>query len=222
MPQHRLAIASTILLAVLMSSSGAFAQDHRGRSGDPTWFDGRHAHDHWYPARGGSVAVVPRGSVDLAWRGGHYFYRAGVWYRPSGPRFVIVAPPPGIIVPVLPPSYATVVVAGVPYYYANGTYYASAPGQGYAVVDPPPGVEAASATDAAAPAYAAPAPATVSSTAPSDPIVYPRNGQSLPQTDRDRGECAQWATGQARGTSGPQVFQRAFDACMDGRGYTVR
>jgi hypothetical protein len=59
-----------------------------------------------------------------------------VWYRRSGPGFVVVRPPIGIVVPILPPGYSTVVAAGVPYYYADDVYYEQAPG-GYAVVTPP-------------------------------------------------------------------------------------
>jgi hypothetical protein len=37
------------------------------------------------------------------------------------------------VVPVLPPAYTTVWASGVPYYYANDTYYAATAGE-YAVV----------------------------------------------------------------------------------------
>jgi hypothetical protein len=86
----------------------------------------------------------------LTFRGQPFFFHSGVWYRRSGPSFVVVRPPAGIIVPVLPPSYSTVVVGSVPYYYANDVYYEQAPG-GYAVVTPPSGV-----ADASAPAPMAP------------------------------------------------------------------
>ena len=52
-------------------------------------------------------------------------------------------------------------------------------------------------------------------------IIYPRNGQSNAQTDADRQACNQWAAAQP-GASDASVFQRAFEACMDGRGYSVR
>ena len=40
---------------------------------------------------------------------------------------------------MLPPYYTTVWFAGVPYYYANDTYYTYAGPQGYEVVEPPDG-----------------------------------------------------------------------------------
>ena len=44
----------------------------------------------------------------------------------------------GMAVASLPPRHETIVVAGSPYYYANGVYYASAP-SGYTVVPAPVG-----------------------------------------------------------------------------------
>jgi hypothetical protein len=99
-------------------------------------YDNRFHHNHYYPALGYGVTALPPGGVAIGFRGARFFFHSGVWYQPVGPRFVVVRPPVGIIVPVLPPSYATVWTGGIPYYYANDTYYEQAPG-GYAVVDAP-------------------------------------------------------------------------------------
>ena len=142
--------------------------------------------------------------------GGNYFFHGGVWFRPYGPRFVVVLPPIGIVLPLLPPAYASLWIGGAPYYYANGLYYAPAPG-GYAVVAPPPGY------DVAQPVPATPLPKPLP-----DPIIYPRNGQNAAQTETDRQECNRWATTQPAAMADREVFQRAVAACMDARGYTVR
>ena len=55
-----------------------------------------------------------------------------------------------------------------------------------------------------------------------DPVVYPRNGQSAEQTEADRQACNRWATTQQNAMQDGSVFQRATEACMDGRGYTLR
>ncbi|MDO9315626.1 MAG: hypothetical protein Q7T97_13895 [Burkholderiaceae bacterium] len=55
-----------------------------------------------------------------------------------------------------------------------------------------------------------------------DPIIYPRNGQSAQQIEADRQECNRWATTQPSAMSDSSVFNRATEACMDGRGYTLR
>lgn len=124
---------------------------------------------------------------------------------------MVVLPPMGITVPMLPSAYATLWIAGAPYYDANGVYYAAAPGQGYVVVAPPQGIDAVEPV----PPVLAPKPLP-------QPIVYPRNGQSAAQTESDQQECNRWATSQAGAMADASVFQRAVSACLDGRGYTVR
>ena len=99
----------------------------------------------------------------------------------------------------------------MPYYYANGVYYVTTPGQGYTVVAPPPGAETAQVVPQA------PLPGNLP-----DQVIYPRNGQSASQMENDRQECNRWATTQAGSASDVSVFQRAIAACMEGRGYTVR
>lgn len=173
--------------------------------------DQRYRHDHYYPPRGQVVPVLPGGSIGINFGPGNYFFHGGVWFRPWTGRFVVVVPPLGIVVPLLPPAYATLWIGGVPYYYANGVYYAPMPGQGYVVVTPPPGAEAIQTV-----------PQVVAPPVPPLPVIYPRNGQSAEQTEADRQECNRWATTQASATPDTTVYQRAFAACMDARGYTVR
>ena len=185
------------------------AKDERFRN--PHWvYDSRHHLNHYYPVRGEIVATLPGGaiSIGIGSGSGRFFFHGGVWFRPSGARFVVVAPPIGIVVPVLPPAYATLWLGGVPYYYANDIYYTPAPG-GYVVTAPPPGIDAIP-----------PTPPPPPPSAP-EPVIYPRNGQNPEQTNADRSACAQWATAQSVGKEA-SVYQRAFAACMDGRGYTVR
>jgi len=54
------------------------------------------------------------------------------------------------------------------------------------------------------------------------PVIYPRNGQSSAQIEYDSRECNRWATTQQAAMADASVFQRAVEACMDGRGYTLR
>lgn len=183
-------------------------------------YDGRYGHNHYYPSHGYYVRAVPAGHRVFVHGGVHYYYHAGVWYRPWGARFVVVGPPVGIVIPFLPPFYTTVWVGPVPYYYANNVYYTAAPG-GYAVVEPPQGQVATSA----------PLP-------PSDQVyVYPRQGQDERRQADDKYACHKWAAGQtgfdptqppAAGQDGSLIaqkradYQRAMSACLEGRGYTVK
>ena len=58
--------------------------------------------------------------------------------------------------------------------------------------------------------------------APPTPIIYPRNGQSAQQQEADMQACNRWATTQPAAMNDASVFQRSVEACMDGRGYSMR
>jgi hypothetical protein len=145
---------------IMVCASFAHAEERHGRREierdryrTPHWvFDDRFHHNHYYPSPGYSISVLPAGNIALRFRGAPFFFRSGVWYRPAGPGFIVARPPFGIVVPILPPSYSTVLVGRVPYYYANDVYYEQAPG-GYAVVAPP-----ADAVETAPPAPMDPPP----------------------------------------------------------------
>jgi len=130
----------------------------------PHWqFDDRFHHNHYYPQRGYTVRTLPPSRIVVRFRNEPFYYHAGVWYRHTGPSFVVVMPPIGIVVPILPPAYSTVVYAGVPYYYANEVYYVQQ-SDGYAVAAPPEGmVEQPAPTAPPAPQGAAPGAAPESS-----------------------------------------------------------
>ncbi|HTP62740.1 MAG TPA: DUF6515 family protein [Burkholderiales bacterium] len=140
-------IFGVILLALVASAAQA-----QYRS--PHWaYDDRYGHHHYYPAIGYPVVALPPGYLSISYGGGRYYFHAGVWFRPSGPSYVVVRPPVGIVVPVLPPSYNVVYAGGQPYYYANDTYYTQMQGgAGYAVVAPPQGAEPTTVTSVPPPA----------------------------------------------------------------------
>ena len=191
--------------------------------------DPRFGHNHYYPGRGYAVGVLPRERIVVNGGGGRFYYSGGVWYRPYGPRFVVVAPPLGLFVPVLPPFYTTVWFGGNPYYYANDTYYSWRPATGqYEVVAPPDGSGDSGSTDAPAQAGAP--------GANGDVFIYPKNGQNDDQQAKDRYECHRWAQGQSGfdptqssgGVPADQAgakradYNRALTACLEGRGYSVK
>jgi len=196
--------------------------------------DTRYHMDHTYPARGYAVRALPSGRVPVYDRAHNaYYYHGGVWYRPDGARFVVVGPPIGVFVPVLPAYYTTVWFGGIPYYYANDTYYNWDPGQGqYEVVDPPAGAENPDDPNPNPNAASAnPAPPAGAG----ELYTYPKNGQSAEQQEQDRYECHRWAAEQSGfdptqnlasgavpdpGKRGQ--YQHAMTACLEGRGYTVK
>ncbi|HVO46419.1 MAG TPA: hypothetical protein VMT29_08790, partial [Steroidobacteraceae bacterium] len=121
------------------------------------------------------------------------------------------------------PYYTTIWWGGIPYYYANDTYYAWDAAQNqYEVVDPPEGLDAAGAN-----------PAPVVEGARDQLFVYPLKGQSSGQQSQDRYECHRWALEQsgydptsADAGSQPQArrddYFRPQSACLQGRGYSVK
>jgi len=133
-------------------------------------FDARYNHGRYYPSMGTVRPDLPVGYHPYFHGSDRFFFAGGVWYAPRGPGFVVVAPPVGLVIGVLPAYYSTVWFAGVPYYYADNVYYTQSPDQsGYVVADPPPNA------DQPAPPPDAPPP---TSTPDMDLIIYPKNGQT--------------------------------------------
>ena len=184
-------------------------------------YHGSYTNYHYrYPSRGYASYDLPYGYRTVHHHGSPYYYHGGSWYRPYGPRYVVVAPPFGIGIGVLPPFYSTVWFGGSPYYYADSTYYTYRhERREYVVTEPPPGegrVEPSQGSD--------------------EVFVYPKEGQSEEQQSTDRDQCHQWAverTGfdpsrsagnvaETNMTSKRVDYRRAEAACLEGRGYTVR
>ena len=130
--------------------------------------------------------------------------------------------PLGLRISVLPPSYTTVWIGGVPFYYADDVYYRWVPqANEYEVVEPP---------------AAADQPGKPAGAPTEDFYVYPKNGQTPEQQSADRFECYTWSkrqTGfdptQAGGGVAPdqaahkrEEYRRALTACLEGRGYSVK
>jgi hypothetical protein len=182
-------------------------------------YDSHYGHNHYYPQRGYRVTVLPPRHEIIVHRGARFYFSSGVWYVPSGPRFIVTAPPIGLTIRFLPDIYTTVWFGHVPYYYANNVYYVETP-QGYTVAQPP--VVLGAVTPTASPSMRALAAML---------YIYPREGQSVDQQDSDRAECNGWAVDQTgydpnsdEAAAGGNVsdYKRAVSACLEGRGYTVR
>ena len=196
---------------------GAYYAGHGGTTGGHGSYNGAHGgayyngHGAYYGGHGGYYGGH-----------GHYYYGhgyygawyGGYWY-PWGGVYGL-----GLYFATLPLYYQTLWWGGVPYYYADETFYRwnDTVGQ-YETVAPPE-----EAQGGAPPAAA------------NEPYVYPRQGQSDQQLQQDRYQCYRWAADQtgfdptrangggnaeaAAGQAG--AYRRAESACLEGRGYTVR
>jgi hypothetical protein len=206
-PKLSCALAALILVA---TASQALARDHSRNHG------ARHSYAG-HPARGYSTYYPRGGYYPSRYYGSPYYYRGRSWYRPYGPRYVVVAPSfgvgvgVGVSLGVLPPYYTTVWFGGSPYYFADNTYYTyRSERREYVVTEPPRGSD--------------------------ESFAYPRNGQSEEQQATDRDECHRWAvartgfdpTRRAGNVAGTDMrskkvdYRRAETACLDARGYSVR
>jgi hypothetical protein len=211
MKNHVVKIA-IILAALTGLSLPAISQERQQRgvhAREAPHVDQRARNVRAVPPIGYAATGLPRGSIHIAHGGSHYFFDGGVWFRPYGGRYMVIAPPLGIVVPLLPPDYFTLDVNGMPYYYANGTYYATQPGGGYSVVAAPPGV--------AVPVQVGPNVGSLAAL-----VVEARNGQSQAQREADQQACNGLAATQPGAAADATLYQRSFAVCMNGLGYTVR
>lgn len=182
--------------------------------------DKRHRHDHYYPRRGSVIRELPHNHRVVRYHDHNYYFSGGVWFRPSAGRYVVSMPPVGMIVPFLPSAYTTVWVAGMPYYYAAGSYYVWAPEyRAYRVVELPTGAAVKEEPEM-----------------PDKLFVYPKQGQDQQQQAADRYECYNWARTQTGfdptqpgggidggpSDSSRADYNRAMKACLEARGYSVQ
>ncbi|MFW0755732.1 DUF6515 family protein [Pseudomonas sp. H11T01] len=200
-----------------------------GGAGSRQGDDGRRNDDHRWPGRpeghgngwgpgpqyrpGYVIDRFPDRNYRVPYRGQDYFYSGGYWYRPHGPRYVVVRPPRGIRVSYLPDYSQEVWIGGALLFLAAGAYYMYEEStQEYVVVDPP---------------VASPQPVSNGY----DVISYPANGQTPEQVNQDRYDCYRWAVEQsgfdpAAVTYQPapaivQAYHQAQGNCLSNRGYQV-
>ena len=193
-----------------------------------------HPNDHRWPGRpdghgngwgpgpqyrpGYIVDRFPDRNYRVPYRGQDYFFSGGYWYRPQGPRYVVVTPPYGIRVQYLPDYAREVWVGSALFFLAAGAYYTyEESSQQYVVVQPPP---------------AAPAPQPVPQGNGYDVVAYPANGQSPAQVQQDGYDCYRWAVQQSgfnprTVTYAPdpavvQTYRQAQGNCLGSRGYQVQ
>lgn len=182
----------------------------------PSWRDRSHDHDRQYPPVGRRYRQLPRPLPPIHWHGTDYWFWSGIWYGPAPYGYMVVRPPYGVVVDLLPDFRTLVLLGGITYLYVNGVYYRERPGGGYMVV---------------------PSPVLGTITPGGDTqrlFVYPNLGQSPEQQASDEYECHRWATQQsgydpalAATAQNPNAalradYIRAQTACLEARGYTVR
>jgi len=202
-----LALALSGLLA--FGSTAAIAQHGGGGHAIGGFHGGGYGgyHGGGYGYRAGYGYHGGYGYRGYGYRGGYYGYGWGLGLGL------------GLYFATLPLYYSTLWWEGVPYYYADNTYYRyDGAARQYQTVAPPEGLVSENATQ---------------SPVGTDLMAYPKNGQSEEQQKQDKYECHHWATTQSgfdptqgaapSGSAGKRTdYMRAQEACLEGRGYTVK
>lgn len=163
------------------------------------------------------VRELPPGHITVHVGKSSYRYNRGIFYRPERRGYIVVRAPIGARVRSLPAGYISFYIGVNRYFYVNSAYYLwDPPAREYIVVNAPDGAEDAVRREAA--------------DIVQELFVYPAHGQSDEQTRQDRYECYVWASEQSgfdpsaagENPDGRSGYNRAFTACLEGRGYTVR
>lgn len=209
-----------------------YYRDERPQNGyhNQQWQTGNRPNDNRWPGRpdghgngwgpgpqyrpGHVIDRFPDREYRVPYRGQDYFYSGGYWYRPQGPRYIVVQPPRGIRIQYLPDYAREVWIGGALLFLAAGSYYAYQEAtQDYVVVEPP--------------VQQPPQPQSQGY----DVEAYPANGQSPEQVQQDGYQCYQYAVQQSgfdprTATYQPapevvQAYRQAQGNCLSSRGYQV-
>ncbi len=193
-----------------------------GRPGDDRWH-GNHGNGwgngpQYRP--GQVIDRFPGQNYRVPYRGQDYFFSDGYWYRPQGPRYVVVTPPYGVRVRYLPDYAQRMWVGNSVFFQASGTYYQWLnDSQEYVVVNQP--------------VASAPQPASAQQPAngPYDVAFYPVNGQTPEQIQQDRYDCQRWSTDQsgfdprtasyAPAQAVVDQYRQSLANCLASRGYQI-
>ncbi len=216
---------AVLFLLFLVQSSGMYGADNRElkrhKSHQKIYAAAKKHERQWFQKHrvGIRVTVLPAKHRVVRVKGAKYFYHDGVYYKRSKNSYVVVRAPVGIRLSILPRGFISFYVGPRRYFYVNETYYIyDTKRKDYVVVDEPEIEEGE-------------VEIIEEELEPVDDIfVYPSNGQTDEQTDKDRYECHRWAVEQTgfdpslpnQNPDDRANYIRALTACLEGRGYTVR
>lgn len=209
-----------LLIGLLLMSISGIAEarsDHHSKNKGYQYNRGHNSAFRQNHSIGHRVSYLPTGYLALSFAGLNYYYNSGAYYQRRGHEYAVISPPLGLSISILPAGYRTHRYGRHTYYSVNDVFYGwNDSRRSYVVVDNPDPYSVAGTT-------------TYSQ---AEQFVYPRQGQNLNQTSRDRYECYLWAVGQT-GVEPAQInntqtsnnlgdYQRANGACLEARGYSVK
>lgn len=96
-----------------------------------------------YPNHRRVVRSLHHNHLRFVFGGLTYFYSSGVYYTSFGNEYMVVVPPGGFRVAVLPVGYVRIMVGPVPYFYHSGIYYVASNDsnsiENFEITEPPVG-----------------------------------------------------------------------------------
>lgn len=138
--QIRKLFVGTLLLVLLAIPQLSYADWGVGVSfGEPGYHRDDHHFYRWHehPQYGLHMHFLPDGYLTIHVGFHRYYYYDGLYYNYVGGEYILVAPPVGAYVSVIPPDFQPVLINGRTYYTDNGVYYILTKHHGYKVVVAP-------------------------------------------------------------------------------------
>ena len=83
----------------------------------------RHHRYRHLPKRGKVIRRLGTDAIRIGFKGAHFRFHNGVWYRPHNKHFIVARAPFGIRVRILPVGHRRIVIGARSYFYYYGTYY---------------------------------------------------------------------------------------------------
>jgi len=102
------------------------------------WVPPKHRPLPYYYRPGYTIGTIPKVAVTVTLGSLVFYYADGIYYRRHNSGFMVIVPPIGLIVPVLPVGYTVFYLHGITYYYYADVYYVwDLHHRAYRVVDVP-------------------------------------------------------------------------------------
>jgi hypothetical protein len=132
-------LSGVLTLAVVLAPQLSYADWGVGINFGPGYHRDAHFSYRWHdhPRWGWRVHYLPQGYLTIRVGGARYFYYDGLYYTNAGGEYVLVTPPVGASVSVIPPDFQPVIINARTYYTNNGVYYILTRQRGYRVVAAP-------------------------------------------------------------------------------------
>ena len=133
-------IVMLLILSCSLNLQAQNAKKNKRKSGQKVVITSKVKHYKTLPNWKTKATVAPVGLKPISHNGFTYHLKDGIYYRHINNQYVIVKPPVGIRISVIPKAYTKILFNGIPYYYYYGTFYSYIPEENvYETIAPPIG-----------------------------------------------------------------------------------